>query len=154
MLSAMFFLFFLLNWYCAGCRSEIYSNTLSWIHTHHHDPADPVSKQGAGEKNTHTEDIFYNSLDVSLSIQSFFCCGGFTIETITYLGYGLSRSSINWAVICRLLLHLLSKPHSFRKLICREWNRKWNTRHRRGVDRSIQSSFTVMELGFMAVLII
>lgn len=70
-ISNVFFLLLLLNWYCAGCRSEICSNTLSWIHTHHHDPADPVSKQGAGEKHTHTEDIFYNSLDVSLSIQSF-----------------------------------------------------------------------------------
>lgn len=71
--------------------------------------------------------------DIYIDTVYIFCYyNGFTIETITHLGYGLSCSSINWAVICRLLLHLLSKPHSFRKLICKEWNRKWNTRLRQG----------------------
>ena len=41
----------------------------------------------------------------------------------SHLGNGLSTSSTNWAVSCRLLLHLLSGPHSFWKLICRKWNR-------------------------------
>lgn len=95
-----------------------------------------MSKQGVGQNNT--EDTFYTAWTCIYQYKGYFfsflfcCCRCFAMETISYLRYGLSCSSINWAVICRLLLHLLSKPHSFRKLICQEWNHKWNAGHTQG----------------------
>lgn len=152
-----FFSFFWLNWYCAGCRSEIYSNTLSWIHTHHHDPADPVSKHGAGEKHTHTHRghilqqpgrVFINTKFLVFLLwwlynRNYYLLGIRPVPPVNKLGRHLQVAAA--FVIQATFLQEVNLQ-----------GMKPQMKHtsQTGVDRSIQSSFTVMELGLMTVLII
>lgn len=157
MLSAMFFFFFFVKLILCWVQEwDIYSNTLSWMHTHHHDPADPVSKQGAGEKNhTHRGHILQQPgrvfIDTKFLVfllwwlynRNYYLLGIRPVPFVNKLGRHLQVAAA--FVIQATFLQEVNLQ-----------GMKPQMKHtsQTGVDRSIQSSFTVMELGLMTVLII